>query len=66
LCQKENRIAFVRPSLLLVAATETETVLVAKLDFKLESKLGTVVDRELCTEVLDINVGSKLGTVLDR
>jgi hypothetical protein len=65
-------IAFVVASSLSVAATET--VLVAKLDFKLGSKIGTVVvkmgtvrDSALCTVVLlDIKLGSKLGTILDR
>jgi hypothetical protein len=51
-------IAFVRPSLLLLASIKTGTVLVSKLDFK----LGTVLDRELGT-VLDNRLGSELGTV---
>ena len=64
-------IAFVVALSLLVAATETETVLVAKLDFelgtvvldiRLSSKLRTaVLDRELDT-VLNIKLCSELGT----
>jgi hypothetical protein len=36
------------------------------LNIKLKSKLGTEIDKEICTAALDINIGYKLGTVLDR
>jgi hypothetical protein len=56
-------IAFVVASSLSVSATET--VLAAKLDFKLGSKIGTVIDRKLLTlEIFDIKLGSKLGSKL--
>ena len=63
LCQEENIIAFVVASSVSVAATET--VLVAKLDFKLCSKIGTVIDREICKVIVDIKLCTKLGTVVD-
>jgi hypothetical protein len=44
--------------------SKLETILGVKM--KLGSKVGTVLDRELCTVAVDIKLGSKLGTVLDR
>jgi hypothetical protein len=60
-------IAFVRPSLpLLESVLDRELCIVVLLDIKLGSKLGTILDRGLCTLALDIKLGSKLGTaVLD-